>query len=71
MNLPEKLYTKKDVDNAGTKGRVVGWLQGAAVGVGGFLLMGFVGWIPIILVLGLVGYLGFKLLFGRSSKESD
>lgn len=69
MNVPEQIYTKKDLQNAETKGQIVGWLQGGAVVVGGWLVVGLIGWIPTILALGGVGYVGYKLL-KPSSKES-
>ncbi len=69
MNLPERTYTKKDLQNAETKGQIVGWLQGGAVVVGGWLVVGLIGWIPTVLALGGIGYVGYRLL-KPSSKES-
>ena len=67
-NLPT-LYSQKDVDNARTKGQLIGWVQGALVGIGGFLLLGLVGWIPTLAILGIGGFLLYRLLSGPS-KES-
>jgi hypothetical protein len=64
-NLPT-LYSQKDVDNARTKGQLIGWVQGALVGIGGFLLLGLIGWIPTLLILGVGGFLLYKLLSGPS-----
>ena len=57
--------TRQDLDNARTKGQVVGWVQGA----GAVLLLGIVlnlaGWIPVVVVGGGVAYLIYRVLFGR------
>ena len=57
--------TDQELENARTKGQVIGWIQG----VGAMLLLGVVlkliGWIPLIVGAGLVLMLGFKVLFGR------
>ncbi len=71
MNVPEKQYTQKDVEKARIKGKVVGWVQGAVVGIGGVLLMSVAGWIPIVLGVGLAGYIGTKLISRRSSKSAE
>jgi hypothetical protein len=60
-NLPG-LYSKGDVDNARTKGQLIGWVQGAAVAVGGMLLMGVIGWLPTLAIVSVVGYLLYRLL---------
>jgi hypothetical protein len=64
--LPD-IYTKKDLENARTKGQVIGWVQGAAVAVGGLFLLRVVGWIPTIAILAGGGFLLYKLL--SSSKK--
>ena len=39
MGLPERIYTKDELEVARTKGQVIGWIQGAAVVVlGGMVL---------------------------------
>ena len=57
-------YSHTELENARTKGQVIGWLQGA----GALLLLGVVfkliGWIPTVLVVGLLAYLLFKM-FGK------
>jgi len=62
MGLPDKSYTKEDVDRARTTGKVVGWVQGAAVIVLGGMVLNLVGWIPALVVLGAVGYFAYRLL---------
>jgi hypothetical protein len=67
-NLPA-LHSQKDVDNARTKGQIIGWVQGAVVGIGGMLLLGVIGWIPTLVILGVGGFLLYKLLSGPSTGE--
>ena len=62
MDLPERIYSERDVENARTKGQMVGWFQGGAVVVAGLFLLNFVGWIPGLLVVGVVGYFIYKWL---------
>lgn len=55
------IYTHEQLENARTKGQVIGWVQGgAAVGALLFLLQ-FIGWIPLILIAGLLAFAGFKI----------
>jgi hypothetical protein len=68
-NTLQELYTQKDLENARTKGQLVGWVQGAAIGVGGVLLLGVIGWIPTLVVLGVGGFLLYKVFSGSSKKE--
>ena len=63
IELPD-LYTKKDVDNARTKGELVGWLKGGAVGVVGMLLLGVIGWIPTLAVVAVGGFVLYKMFSG-------
>jgi len=67
-DLPD-LYTRKDLDNARTKGELIGWLKGGAVGVTGVLLLGVIGWLPTLAVLGVGGFALYKV-FSGPSKES-
>ena len=57
--------TKEQLQNAQTKGQVIGWVQGG----GAVFLLGvalkFLGWIPVIAVAGAVGFVGYKLLSGK------
>jgi hypothetical protein len=61
--LPD-LYTDRDLTRARRRGKVVGWLQGGTA----VLLFGIgyslIGWIPTLLVLGLVGFVVYKLVRG-------
>jgi len=60
------IYTREQLDNARTKGQIVGWVQGGvAVGVLMFALQ-FLGWIPLILVAGLLAFFGFR--FAKRSR---
>ena len=68
-NTLQELYTQKDLENARTKGQLVGWVQGAAIGVGGVLLLGVIGWIPTLVVLGVGGFLLYKVFSGSSKKD--
>ncbi len=68
IDLPD-LYTKKDVDNARTKGELIGWLKGGAVGVTGVFLLGVIGWLPTLAVLGVGGFALYKV-FSGPSKDS-
>jgi len=67
--LPD-LYTQKDVERARTKGELVGLVKGVAVGVAGFFLLGVIGWIPTLAVVGVGGFVLWKL-FSGPSKSSD
>lgn len=66
--LPE-LYTDRDLIRARRRGKVIGWLQGGTA----VLLFGIgyslIGWIPTLLVLGVVGFVVYKLV--RASKGGD
>ena len=57
-----KLYSANEIESARTKGKIIGWIQGA----GAMLLLSFafsmIGWIPTIAVAALVGYVLVKLL---------
>jgi hypothetical protein len=66
--LPE-LHTDRDLTRARRRGKVVGWLQGGTA----VLLFGIgyslIGWMPTLLVLGVVGFVVYKLV--RGSKGGD
>ncbi len=70
MSVPQKIYTDQDLVRARKKGRIVGWLQGGAVVFGAGFLLKLLGWIPAVLVLGAVGYVGYRLL-AKSPKKPD
>ena len=62
MNLPAKVYTKSDVEQAKKSGKMVGWMQAAAVIIGGAFVWNLLGWIPTVLVIGAVVYGLYRLL---------
>jgi len=62
MGLPDKVYDRTDLERAKTKGQVIGWLQGGAAVLVGAMFLKFVGWIPALAILGIVGYVVYKLL---------
>lgn len=61
------LFTRREVENARTKGQVIGWVQGGGAVLVGTLLLGFAGWIPIILLGGVAVYVAYRVIFGRST----
>lgn len=69
-DLPAE-YTERDLQNARTKGQIVGWIQGGAVGIGGFMVVGMLGWIPTIAVVGVGGYVLYKVLAAPKRAPSD
>lgn len=54
-------YTQSELENARTRGQVVGWLQGAGALVVLGVVFKTIGWIPTVLVLGAVGYFCYKV----------
>ena len=70
MNLPEKVYTEKELTRAKTTGRVVGWLQGGAVVLGGSILWNLMGWIPVVIGVVVVIWVLLKLM-SRPEKEEE
>ena len=76
MNLPEKInsldkvYTEKEVSRAKATSRVIGWLQGGGIVLGGAILWNVMGWIPVIVGLVAVAWVLVKLL-GRPKEEEE
>jgi MFS superfamily sulfate permease-like transporter len=68
-HLPQKIYTEKDVVRAKKTGKLVGWIQGAGVMILAGMVLNLLGWIPTVAVVGVVGYVAYRLLF-RSEKEA-
>lgn len=58
------LFTKQDLENARTKGQVVGWIQGSAVVVGCGIVLGLIGWIPMLAIAAVGGYFVYRVLVG-------
>lgn len=69
--LPEKIYTEAEVERARTTAQVVGWAQGAGVVVGGVILWNLLGWIPVVLGVGAVGWLGWKIFGSKPGDGED
>ena len=69
-NLPVQ-FSQKDLERARLKGQVIGWLQGAAIGIGGMLLLKLLGWIPALVGLGVGGFILYKVyrFFSGPSKK--
>jgi hypothetical protein len=57
--------TKQELENARTKGQVIGFAQGLGTALVAGLAMKFLGWIPIVLVVGAVAWVVYKLVAGR------
>ncbi len=70
MNLPEKVHTEKELTRARTTSRVIGWLQGGGVVLGGAILWNLMGWIPVIIGLVAVAWVLVKLM-GRPKNEEE
>ena len=70
-DLPARIYDESDVARARRRGKFVGWVQGAGATILVGLVLNMLGWIPTIAVTGLVGYVGYKLVFGRSKDEDE
>jgi hypothetical protein len=70
-NLPEKTYTEKQLIGAKATSRVIGWLQGGAVVLGGAILWNLMGWIPVIIGVVVVGWVLTKLLSRSKNQKED
>ncbi len=70
MDLPDKVYTEKELSRAKTTSRVIGWLQGGGIVLGGAILWNLMGWIPVIIGLIAVAWVLVKLM-GRPKKEGE
>ena len=55
-------YSQTDLDNARTKGQIVGWIQGGIATFAILLALRLLGWLPTLIVVAVVGFLGVKLL---------
>ncbi|HLQ58786.1 MAG TPA: hypothetical protein VK113_04645 [Gemmatimonadales bacterium] len=56
-------------DPFGNLGELVGWIKGGVVGVVGMLLLGVIGWIPTLAVIGVGGFVVYKLFSGPKKSE--
>lgn len=57
-----KLYSGSDIESARTRGKIVGWIQGAGAMLLLSVALSMIGWIPTIAVAALVGYVLVKVL---------
>ena len=71
MNLPQKIYTEKEVTRAKNSAQVVGWAQGAGAVVVAAIAWKLLGWIPVLLVLGAVAWVLYRLLFSHKDADGD
>jgi len=63
--VPGKMYTHTEVANARTKGQIIGWVQGGVATFAALWVLNIVGWLPTIIIIGVVGVLAAKVLFGK------
>ena len=68
IDLPD-LFTRKELESARTKGELMGMAKGAVLGVAGMLVLKVIGWIPAVAVIGIGGFVLYKL-FSRPSSSS-
>jgi hypothetical protein len=71
MNLPEKVYTQKELTRAKTTSKVVGWLQGGGVVLGGAILWSMLGWVPVAVGVAAVGWVLYKLMSKPKAQEEE
>lgn len=70
-DLPAKIYDETDIARARRRGKFVGLVQGVGATVLVGIVLNMLGWIPTVAVTGLVAYVLYKLLFGRSKGEDE
>jgi MFS superfamily sulfate permease-like transporter len=61
--------TRKELENARTKGQVVGWLQGAGVMLVVGLALKLAGFLPLVLIGAVIAYIAYRLLSGRGKRS--
>ena len=64
------LYTERDLQQARRRGKMAGWIQGGVAVIAGSLILKAIGWIPTVLVVGVVAY-GLYRLLGGGKKTPD
>ena len=67
-NLPVK-YTRTDLENAKTKGQLIGWVQAGAVLLGGMFLLKAIGWIPVLLMVVGAAFIGYTVVTRRKGSR--
>jgi hypothetical protein len=60
-----RIHTRQDLENARTKGQMIGWIQGAGAVFALGLVLKFVGWIPVLVVGAGAAYLAYRMLFSK------
>jgi hypothetical protein len=55
-------YSRTDLENARTKGQVIGWIQGAGALLVGSFVLHALGWLPTLLVAGVLGFIAYKVM---------
>ncbi len=68
-NLPE-LYTQRELDKTRRRQRLMGRIEGAGAIIVAGTVLNFLGWIPTLLVLGLAGYVLYRVL-SKPEGEAD
>ncbi len=71
MNLPEKYHSDQDLELARTKGQVVGWIQGGGAVIVGGILLNLLGWVPAVIVVGVVAWVAYKLVTRAAEDEEE
>jgi len=69
MTVPQKIYTDKEVERAKNTAQVVGFAQGVGAVIVAGIALKMLGWIPVLLVLGGVAWVLYRVLFG--GKDTD
>jgi MFS superfamily sulfate permease-like transporter len=66
------IYSRQQLENVRLKSQVKGWLQGAGSVFLLIMLLKFIGWIPVVLLISVIGFAGFKIFskYRRAGKES-
>jgi hypothetical protein len=71
VNLPEKYHSDQDLELARTKGQVVGWIQGGGAVIVGGILLNLLGWVPAVIVVGVVAWVAYKLVTRAAEDEEE
>lgn len=69
-HVPE-LYTEREITRTRRRHRLVGRLEGAGAVIVAGVVWNLLGWIPTLLVLGLVGFVVYKLLSKDPNPPAD
>ncbi|MEM6648585.1 MAG: hypothetical protein AAF730_20265 [Bacteroidota bacterium] len=64
MPKPQEVtfYSQRDLEQAKQRSKSIGWVQGGAVVFAAMLGFQLLGWIPLLLLLAGVGYVGYKFI---------